>query len=185
MSDQALLDRVGGCVRNGHIVYPVLVLVLALFGYILFCTDTVLHDTRYSQSTESTARQYTIRMVSALPEESEAVRESKAEASGSGGRINPNLRAEYISYVVSRIEQNKVYPPEEERAGHEGVVEFALLITRDGTVRKLSFLRKSRYGALNEAAVRAVQHSLPLARFPALMEEESIKVHVTMNFFLE
>jgi len=127
---------------------------------------------------------YQVRKVSSVPEKKEDANEAEA-SEGDGAVTEEDLKRKYFSYVVSKIEKNRVYPPEEIRRGNEGLVVLKIPINRDGTMGRLSVQRSPRYFRLTEAAIRAVEKSSPFPPYPSAISEDTLILQLDMDFRID
>jgi TonB family protein len=159
-------------------IFLLIIIAVVLISGIDF-SDPVVYE-----NTQTDVKRYIIKKVSRLPEK-EAAEDTEEIKKEEDVLSIDDIRKRYIAYIVSKIEQHKIYPLKEQKMNHEGVVRFIIEITRKGKITTFSYVQRSRYAALNSATVQAVKNATPLAEFPAQLPEDSMRIHVKMNYFLE
>ncbi len=101
-------------------------------------------------------------------------------ATDSAARINS-----YISQVLSRIEQTRLYPETARRMGQQGAVEVAFAIGRDGAIsRPARLVAPSPFGSLNRAACNSIKRSDPFPSLPPCILADTLSLVVTIRFQL-
>ncbi len=166
----SMLNRVGG-------VILLMTIAIAVITGIEFSSPerTVIDLNRGRE-------QYHVRRVSEIPRELE---KDEAEKQVAEDKLSADdVRQRYVSYLVSRIERNKLYPDDSQKKGHEGVVAVRLLVTRSGSVKKVTILRPARYPALTDAAIASITRSLPFEPFPPALAEEEMAIRLEIRFTL-
>ncbi len=177
------LERFYGLVEQGRFFRILqLILLTALFAAYLISGFTFGGAEVY-ENKHSEVKRYIVKKVSRLPEKAEQ-KDTETEKREADTISPEDIKKRYISYVISKIEQNKIYPLAEQRLNHEGNVTFILEIKRSGEVASFTYLNRCRYSNLNSAAVEAVRKSAPFARIPPQLEEDVIRIKVNMSYFL-
>ncbi len=101
-------------------------------------------------------------------------------ATDSAARINS-----YISQVLARIEQARLYPETARRMGQQGAVEVAFAIGRDGAIsRPARLVMASPFGSLNRAACNSIKRSDPFPSLPPCIIADTLSLVVTIKFQL-
>ncbi len=91
----------------------------------------------------------------------------------------------YISEVLARIEQARMYPETARRMGQQGQVEVAFAIGRDGALNKpASLVEPSPFAALNRAACNSISRSSPFPSLPPCIRTDTLPLVVTIKFEL-
>lgn len=67
----------------------------------------------------------------------------------------------YLGKVLRKIEACKYYPENEQAKGHQGIVKLKLVIKKDGYIKKVEVIKKSRYRELDIAAVESIKNAQP------------------------
>ncbi len=169
---------------EGNLYWPIQgIIILGMFLGILvsginFSSKEI---TRIYENPE--AKQYHVKKVSEIPKERE--NEDDKLAVEDDKLTEDDLINRYYAYVVTRIESNKVYPPQEQKKGHEGSVVFKLYINKSGSVEKVTVLRQARYVELTKAAVNAIKKSVPFKPYSSLIKKEQLILNLEMRFFLQ
>ncbi|MCU0845455.1 MAG: energy transducer TonB [Spirochaetes bacterium] len=171
LEDGSMLHRVGW--------------VIFLLGAVITAATSLNYSTAERTVIDLTTgrEQYHARRVSEIPRELEKD-EAQKQAVDDDQLGVEDIRQRYVSYIVSRIERNKLYPEESQRKGHEGVVVVRLLLARNGSVRKVTILQPARYPALTDAAIASIARSVPFEPFPKNLVEEEMTVRLEIRFTL-
>jgi protein TonB len=93
-----------------------------------------------------------------------------------------DLREEYLTRLLAKIEKNKFYPNIARRRNLQGMVQVRFRLGCGGEVETLEIEGKHRL--LRKAAGKAVEASLPLPDIPAEIECP-ILVDYAMSYTLE
>ena len=129
---------------------------------------------------------YTIKRVSTIPlKQRDMTADAFIEDTKEDEITVEELRRRYINYVIARIEQNKIYPIEEQKLGHEGSVSVQLYIEKNGIVRKAVILRQARYSKLTESAIASIKRSIPFIPFPRGIPEDEIILKLNIEYYLK
>lgn len=181
INSAVLLSRI----EEGRLLNPILITLaliitvsLALSG-IDFNRDTVTTIYR-----SDNVKEYHVKKVSEIPEEKEKEEQQKL-AVEEENLTKEEIIERYYQYVVNKIEMNKVYPPDEQRKGHEGSVILKIIISRGGKIEKAVILQQPRYMKLSRAAIKAIRDALPLKPYSRLIEEDMLVLRLEINFFLQ
>lgn len=179
-----LLEKLYIKIETGRLVNYLSFLVLLIISVGMIISGIDFSEPVIYENTQNEIKRYIIQKVSRLPKIiQEADAEEKIEKEDVL-TIN-DLRKRYIAYVISRIEQNKIYPIKEQRLNHEGVVKFVIELDRKGDVLKFLFVQKSAYEALNNSTLLSVSKSQPFVPFPVQLPEDKMRIHINMNYCLE
>jgi TonB family protein len=170
--------------ENGSMLHRVGLVILLLAAVISVATSLNYSTAERTVIDLSKGReQYHVRRVSEIPRELEQSEAEKRAVDDDELGLE-DIRRRYVSYIVSRIERNKLYPGESQRKGHEGMVVVRLLLARNGSVRKVTILQPARYPALTDAAIASIARSVPFEPFPKKLEEEEMTVRLEIRFTL-
>jgi len=90
----------------------------------------------------------------------------------------------FLAEILMRIEKAKYYPSVARRRGMTGTITCKFSIFRDGSVKDISFVKPSKYGLLNKAAVDAIKKGTPYPDFPLSFEEDVFTSQVDIKFYL-
>jgi protein TonB len=106
------------------------------------------------------------------PPEPEQVVEAPAESAPppppTASREKVDLRNEFLSRVLAKIEKNKFYPTIARRRNLQGVIQVRFRLGCDGKVEAMEI--EGKHSLLRKAAGKAVQASLPLPKIPHQIE---------------
>jgi protein TonB len=107
------------------------------------------------------------------PPEPEQVAKTPAAESApppppTASRENVDLRNEYLSRVLAKIEKNKFYPTIARRRNLQGMIRVRFRLGCDGKVEALEI--EGKHSLLRKAASKAIQASLPLPKIPQEIE---------------
>lgn len=163
--------------RVGWVIFLAVAVVSVMVGLDFSTMERTVIDLNTGRE------QYHVRKVSEIPRELENAEAEKQAAEDDELGLE-DIRQRYVSYIVSRIERNKLYPDESQRKGHEGVVAVRLLVARNGNVRRVTILQPSRYPALTDAAIASIARSVPFEPFPKGLEEEEMTIRLEIRFTL-
>lgn len=183
-NSMSLLFRVFKYIEDGKLIGFVYGIVFVFLSAMFFFSEIRFQKESTVTYTPVSTKHHVVKKVSSLPQEKNDGEESTATEEGNADEI-ARIRQRYISYVVSEIEKNKVYPPKEQGLGHEGAVKFILEISSDGTVSRFSFVNKCIYSALNTASINAVKKANPFTGFPPQLKEKKLRVPVLMDYYIE
>ncbi len=128
-------------------------------------------------------KQYHIKKVSQIPKKKEK-EETEKIAVEDDKLTEEELKERYYSYVVNKIEYNKVYPVDEQKKGHEGSIVLKLYINRDGKIEKVRILRQARYMKLTKAVISAIKKAYPFKPYSAHIEDDMLVLKLEINFSL-
>ncbi|GLQ06871.1 energy transducer TonB [Sneathiella chinensis] len=107
-----------------------------------------------------------------------SVEDTASALSGAGGSqvSSDGLQAadRYRDRVRARLIANKYYPRLAQRRRMEGVVHLSFSVLPDGRVRDVVIEQSSGYPALDQAALRMVEKSVPFEPFPASMSGDQM-----------
>ena len=90
----------------------------------------------------------------------------------------------FLSQILYRIEKAKHYPLVARRRRMEGVVKCKFTILRDGSLKRVGVIRKSRFPVLDRAAVAAVKKGVPYPAFPGFLKGSTFTSTVDIKFEL-
>ncbi len=178
------IDRMLAFIEQGKLLAYLQAGILAL-GLVVALLDGVDLGKGDAVSETEHKRTYVVKRVSMIPEKALEKNEEKAAREGENDELTAeDIRKSYVRYVVSKIEKNKVYPPEEQKAGHEGSVSLRLYVERTGRVRKAVVSRQARYPRLTRSAVESVKRSIPFPAFPRGLPDDEMVINLRIEFFL-
>lgn len=98
----------------------------------------------------------------------ERVVESAPPPPPAASRQEVDLRNEYLSRVLAKIEKHKFYPTIARRRNLQGVVQVRFRLGCDGKVHAMEI--EGKHSLLRKAAGKAVHASLPLPKMPHEIE---------------
>lgn len=89
----------------------------------------------------------------------------------------------YISHVVRRLDEVKIYPEDSIYREEQGRVVLLVEISPDGKVLNKSIIEPSSFDRLNKAAIDTIAH---IGKLPPLPEGFSrpLRLHIPLNFEL-
>jgi protein TonB len=106
------------------------------------------------------------------PPEAEQVVETPAESSPlpppSASRRLTDLRNEYLSKLLAKIEKNKFYPTIARRRNLQGTIQVRFRLGCHGEVEALEI--DGEHSLLRKAAGKAIEAAHPLPKIPAEIE---------------
>jgi len=161
--------------------FSVIVIIAAIVigsGFLEPRTETTRIYTREQVKT------YHVKKVSHIPEKI-ADREAEKISADDNQLTEAEIRERYISYVISKIESNKIYPAAEQRKGHEGQVIFKVFIDRNGGIDRVQVTRQARFINLTRAAVAAIKKSLPFEPFSPSLKDEFLVIDLEIDFSIK
>jgi TonB family protein len=92
----------------------------------------------------------------------------------------------YISNVLARIEQARLYPETARRMSQQGDVVVAFTIGQDGGIcQPASLVEASPFSPLNRAACSSVKRSAPFPSLPPCIGSDTLPLMVTIRFELQ
>ena len=172
--------------EEGRLFKYILVLVIIASTGLSALPYFSFNDEKITPDSDISRMIYQVRKVSSIPDKKDEKISTEDENRGEEGSVTEeDLKRRYFSYVVSKIEKNRVYPPEEIRRGNEGLVVLKIPINRDGTTGRLSVQRSSRYARLTEAAIKAVEKSAPFPPYPSGISEDTLILQLNMDFRID
>ena len=92
---------------------------------------------------------------------------------------------DYTPVIVQKIFKKITYPGRAIDRGQEGTVRMEVLINKQGVIEKVTVTQKSRYSALNKAAVRAVERAAPFPNIPDAINVDFFELTVPITFKLK
>jgi protein TonB len=93
-----------------------------------------------------------------------------------------DLRNEYLTRLMARIEKNKFYPTIARRRNLQGMVRVSFRLGCEGEVEALEI--EGKHSLLRKAAGKAVEASLPLPKIPTEIKCP-MRVNYAMAYTLE
>lgn len=181
------LTRLYQSVENGKLLFPVqmFVVCLVLLGIMISGISFHDNDDLISADVPNVVR-YDVRRVSELPKALQEEEAKKISVDEDSNKLSvEDIRNRYFRYIVTKIEQAKIYPLSEQKKGHEGRIVLQLYILKSGQVKKVSILQQSRYSALTKASVDSIKRALPFRAFPSGIPDDELIVKLKMDFFLQ
>jgi len=92
------------------------------------------------------------------------------------------VKNSYLSKVKRTIEQRKSYPKAAKRLKQEGVVTIRFTILRNGKIKNLAVLKKSKYRKLDKAAIKTVRKIISFEPIPRELNERSMVITVPVKY---
>lgn len=174
-------------VENGKLFLPVQMLVVCLVLLSVLFSGISFHDTEDVITPDAPKIiRYDVRRVSELPKALQEEEAKKISVDEDTNKLSvEDIRNRYFRYIITKIEQAKVYPLSEQKKGHEGRIILQLYILKSGQVKKVSILQQSRYGPLTKASVDSIKRALPFRAFPGGIPDDELIVKIKMDFFLQ
>ncbi|HPJ38329.1 MAG TPA: TonB family protein [Spirochaetota bacterium] len=181
------MTRMYHAIESGKLLFPVqLLLILAVTAAVLISGLSWDDNPEVITADAPKAIRYEVIRVSEIPK---ALMEQEAEKvaidKDSDTLSVEDIRNRYFRYIVTKIEQAKIYPLSEQKKGHEGRILMKLYIVKSGSVRKVSILRQSRYSGLTRASIDSIKRAMPFRPFPKGIPDDELIVRLKMDFFLE
>ncbi|SMC95689.1 protein TonB [Desulfocicer vacuolatum DSM 3385] len=93
-------------------------------------------------------------------------------------------KKDYFDMMRMKIEGNKIYPEKARRLHQQGNVRVFFVIDSAGRVSSLKIVKPSKYPMLNQAALKAVEKSVPFPRPPSSLFKGDLKLELTIQFEL-
>jgi TonB family protein len=178
------MEKIFVKIENGELFKTLQFFLFTLIVLIWTISGIEFTGNEIIEAKNDNVKRYIVKKVSSLPENKS--QDETAELKKEDDTLSlEEIKERYISYVVSKIERNKIYPLKEQKLNHEGIVRFIIEITKKGDVTKFLFVQRCRYPALNNAAVEAVKKSLPFVKFPPQLERDTMKIKIKMEYFLK
>lgn len=122
--------------------------------------------------------------VSAPPAAPEQSRVAAAPMPGASSDPPSASLPTWKGLLLRHLERHKRYPPEAQRARHEGMPYVLFTMSRDGRVLAARLVRSSGNAALDQEALDMLQRAQPLPPLPPDQPGESLEISVPVNFFL-
>lgn len=91
----------------------------------------------------------------------------------------------YQSSVAKRILRNVKYPKRAVKRDQQASFQVSVVVDRAGNVISAAFVKESRYGLLNDAAMEAITAAGKMPPLPPSLDGESVEVVVPFAFRLE
>lgn len=177
------LDRLLVRIEEGRALpFIVTLILLVLAAAVLITGAFVIKTERTVVYQAGETPRYHVRKVSEMPKEIEK-EEAEKEAADDTLSVE-DIRHRYVQYVVSRIEQHKLYPLDDQKRGHEGTVVVRIHMARNGMVNKVGILQPGRYPSLTDAAISSIRRAVPFQPFPRKLPDETLVLRVEIRFTL-
>jgi protein TonB len=90
----------------------------------------------------------------------------------------------YLDMVKIKIERYKEYPEPARSRRMEGTVTIRFILTLNGEVKDTQIVKSSKYGVLDEAALKALQDAVPFPKPPTQLFKRDIPLQIDIVFEL-
>ena len=90
----------------------------------------------------------------------------------------------YQDSIKQKIQQEKQYPRWALRVGHEGEARITFSVLSSGQIKDLRLLSSSGFEELDKEAMDAVRRASPFLSFPAILDDDEIKVELDIVFHI-
>jgi len=87
--------------------------------------------------------------------------------------------------MLTKIYRNMKYPRTEQRLNREGSLRISLAVNKDGSLDNVALLQQAEHQGFNEAALAAVDNSLPFSGLPDSILELPMTVEIPIQFRLQ
>ena len=94
------------------------------------------------------------------------------------------IKEDYLSRVIAKIERHKEYPRLARKRQREGDVIVGFIIQKTGDISFVELLKSSQYKELDNAAIKAVKESSPFEAIPTHLREDEFRINLTISFTL-
>jgi protein TonB len=92
---------------------------------------------------------------------------------------------DYTPLVVQKIYKKISYPSRAIDRGLEGTVRMSIVVSKSGTLEKVTVAQKSRHSILNKAAIKATERAAPFPELPAALNTDHFEITVPITFKLK
>jgi len=88
----------------------------------------------------------------------------------------------YTRGVITRIQDNFVYPPEAYKKKLEGLVGLSFLLSSTGELLEVKIKQSSGYPILDENALEVIRTISPFPSFPSDIEQEELWINIPIAY---
>ena len=92
------------------------------------------------------------------------------------------VKNSYLSKVKRTIEQRKRYPKAAKRLKQKGVVTIRFTIMKNGKIKNLMIVKRSKYKRLDRSAINTVRKIVSFEPIPRELNEKSMTVTVPIKY---
>lgn len=121
------------------------------------------------------------------PKSSDAPVKANSAAPVEGSNVAPPSDAEqaWEGRILARLEHNKRYPSEAQRAGQQDTVFVRLAIDRKGRLVDASLRRSAGYSPLDDETLALARRASPYPAPPATMTGDTVALVVPVEFYIK
>ncbi len=92
--------------------------------------------------------------------------------------------ASYMQHIKDKIQNVWIYPQEAQETGEQGRLLILFSIGKNGKVLKISLLRSSGFGDLDDAAMEAIRDASPFPPLPKRFHLDILNIYATFEYRL-